>query len=357
MKRETGHPWEDKISNHHQLGGIETSVLDNGAGRGVRIAWLDTGSGLRYKVVIDRAMDIAGAFYKQHSLAWISHTGITPPDPSSNTGIQWLRSFGGGLLTTCGLSHTGGPESDESEKRGLHGRISNLPAEVECVIQPEIHLDKPEMSITGITRETSIFGPRLEMKRTISSVLGRSSIKIHDEVRNCGNEPAPHMLLYHCNFGWPLVDEGTNILWRGEWESRGSDDDNHIFNNENNFKKCTATLPEHSGAGEAAAFIDIKRDANGECFCGLYNSSLNIALILKFRKDQLPCLTNWQHWGKGEYVTALEPGTHWPVGQNRARETGTLIEIEPGRAQHYDLEFEIIEEKEKMDSIIEKINE
>ncbi len=29
--------WTDKISNHKQLGGIETSVLDNGAGKGVRI--------------------------------------------------------------------------------------------------------------------------------------------------------------------------------------------------------------------------------------------------------------------------------------------------------------------------------
>jgi glucose-1-phosphate thymidylyltransferase len=36
--------WTGKIANHRQLGGIETSVLDNGAGRGVRIAWIDTGT-------------------------------------------------------------------------------------------------------------------------------------------------------------------------------------------------------------------------------------------------------------------------------------------------------------------------
>lgn len=55
-------PWYNKISNPAQLGGIETAILDNGTGRGTRIAWINTGTGLRYKVVIDRAMDIADAF-------------------------------------------------------------------------------------------------------------------------------------------------------------------------------------------------------------------------------------------------------------------------------------------------------
>ena len=50
-----------QVLNPAQLGGIETSVLDNGPGRGVRVAWVNTGGGLRYKVVIDRGLDIADA--------------------------------------------------------------------------------------------------------------------------------------------------------------------------------------------------------------------------------------------------------------------------------------------------------
>ena len=106
----TEQPWLEKLSNPAQLGNIETSVLDNGAGRGTRIAWINTGTGLRYKVVIDRAMDIADAFFNQHSLTWLSHMGITNPQPFSNKGMGWIRTFGGGLLTTCGLDHVGGPE-------------------------------------------------------------------------------------------------------------------------------------------------------------------------------------------------------------------------------------------------------
>lgn len=81
--------WSDRISNHAQLDGIETAVMDNNLGCGTRIAWINTGAGLRYKVVIDRAVDIADAFYNQHhSLPWLSHLGITSPEPFSNRGID-----------------------------------------------------------------------------------------------------------------------------------------------------------------------------------------------------------------------------------------------------------------------------
>ena len=77
------------------------------------------------------------------------------------------------------------------------------------------------MSITGITKQTQIFGPSLELRRTISGTLGKPVIRIHDEVRNLANTAAPLMILYHFNFGWPLVDEGTNLLWNGSWQPRG----------------------------------------------------------------------------------------------------------------------------------------
>ena len=128
MKHKDSQNWKHTLSNSQQLGGIETSVLDNGAGRGVRIAWINTGTGLRYKVVLDRGMDILDAFFNENSLAWISHAGLKTPQPFSNQGIDWLRTFGGGLLTTCGLSNAGPPNSDANESRGLHGNYSNQAA-------------------------------------------------------------------------------------------------------------------------------------------------------------------------------------------------------------------------------------
>lgn len=346
--------WNDKISNPAQLGGIETSVLDNGPGRGTRIAWINTGTGLRYKVVLDRAMDIAETFYNENSLAWLSHSGITSPEPFSDKGLDWLRMFGGGLLATCGLSHAGGPEADAYGERGLHGQISNIPAEIESIIQPNPKAGKMEMSITGIMRQTQVFGPSLELKRKISGTIGKAHIKIHDEVTNHGNTKAPHMMLYHFNFGWPLVDEGTDIIWNGQWKSRGGEQDNTIFRKDYNFRKCQAPMQEHSGGGEAVAFINALPDDDGQCTCGLHNSSIGMAVALRFQKNQLPWLTNWQHWGKGEYVTALEPCTNPPVGQAKTREQNELIFLAPGECRTYDLEIELLMDDKQISEFINK---
>lgn len=344
--------WHDKISNPLQLGGIETAVMDNGAGRKTRIAWVNTGSGLRFKVVIDRAMDIADSFYNQHSLAWLSHTGITAPEPFSNEGIDWLKTFGGGLLTTCGLTHVGGPESDAYGPRGLHDQISNLPAELESITQPDPMFGKMDMSITGRIKQTQVLGPNLELKRSISATLGEATIRIYDEVINRGNIPAPHMLLYHFNFGWPLVDEGTDIIWQGEWQPRDGGINNKIFREGYNFRKCPRPLEEHSGNGEAVAFINAEPGSTGQCTCGLYNSQIGVGLALRFQKKQLPWLTNWQHWGKGEYVTGLEPGTHPPIGQAKAREQEELIFLQPGETRAYNLEIEVLEKQEKINEFL-----
>lgn len=340
--------WQNKVSNYAQVGGIETSILDNGLGKGTRIAWVNTGSGLRYKVVIDRGLDIVDAFYNQYSLAWLSHAGVTAPRPDANRGLEWLYSFAGGLLTTCGLTHIGGPETDEFGQRGLHGRISNLPGELESVVQPDLTEGKPRMSITGVVKQSRVFGPNLELKRTISSTIGESSIRIHDTVTNFGNTPVPHMILYHCNFGWPFVDEGTEIVCKGKWKSRGMDMDNAIFNSKRNFRKCQKPLDSHRGGGEGCAFIDVAADKNRMCTVGLYNRGLGLALVLKYPKRQLPWLSNWQHWGPGEYVTALEPGTNPPIGQAKARKQKKLIHIAPGKSKTYDLEMTVLTDKRQI---------
>jgi hypothetical protein len=334
--------WIGKISNHHQLGGIETSVLDNGEGKGTRIAWVNTGSGLRFKVIPDRGMDIADVFFNDHSLTWLSHIGVAPPDPATVSGINWLRTFGGGLLTTCGLTHVGDPEKDEYGERGLHDRISHIPASIESIVQPDLQNGNLRMRMTGRMMQSTVFGPHLELRRSIEAELGTTKIIITDAVTNAGNEPAPHMLLYHINFGWPLIDEGTGIIWEGKWKSRGGNQDNLVFDAGKDFKTCKAPVGEHNGNGESVAFIDIDRDSSGTCECAVYNAGISLGVRIRFKKEQLPWLTNWQHWGRNEYVTALEPGTHPPIGQSAARKEGSLLFLQPGETREYNLELEVV---------------
>lgn len=334
--------WKRKISNSQQLGGIETSVLDNGYGRGVRIAWINTGSGLRYKVVLDRGMDILDCFFNESSLAWISHSGHVSPQPFSNKGIDWLRTFGGGLLTTCGLSNAGPPNSDEGGERGLHGNFSNIPAELISIKQPDLFRNDLSFEIVGKITETSTFGPSLELTRTISGELGSSAIRICDRVLNRGNTPAPHMVLYHLNCGWPLIDEGTRIVWHGEIIPKANDINNTDFNKKHQFTRCAPPLKEHDGFGEDVAFIKPSSLDADQVVCGYANDELQLGLKISFSKKQLPWLIHWQHWGENEYVTALEPATNPPIGQAEARKNQTLIMLQPGEYKSYELTLEAI---------------
>jgi hypothetical protein len=68
----------------------------------------------------------------------------------------------------------------------------------------------------------------------------------------------------------------------------------------------------------------------------------------------MPWLTNWQHWSKGEYVTGIEPGTHPPIGQSKARADGSLIFIAPGETKQYDLQIEILYNQDEINQTFNK---
>jgi len=92
--------------------------------------------------------------------------------------------------------------------------------------------------------------------------------------------------------------------------------------------------------------VNIEADIFGQSVCGISNPKIGLAVALKFKKEQLPWFANWQHWGKGEYVTGLEPSTNPLIGQAKAREDGSLIFIEPGQSRVYELELNVLHDEE-----------
>ncbi len=344
--------YKDMFCNNSQIASIETSILDQGPGKSVRIAWINTGSGLRYKVVLDRALDIVDAFFNQHSLTWLSEAGITKPGTGEENGNGWLTRWAGGLVTTCGLTHIGGSEKDGDTERGLHGKISNVPAIVESIIQPDIIAGKNEMSITAITKQADALGTNLQLRRTISSTVGQPSIKIKDVVTNLSSSPAPHMILYHCNFGWPLVAPGVDIILNGKYQPMSGEMHHEVFNSKNNFKKCAKPRNDNEKGFQGCALVDLKTDRNGCCLAGICNKKLGLGIAMKYKKAQLPVLTNWQLWKKGDYITALEPGTNGPIGQNAAKKQKELIYLAPGKSRTYEIEFTVLTGKKQIDSFI-----
>src|SRR5438105_3006822 len=134
-----------------QVAGVRMLERAEGKARGLRLADVFTGSGFRFEVLLDRALDIGAAEFCGRPLAWL-HPALGPPAQFEPQGRGWLRTFGGGLITTCGLTHIGQPDSDAGEDFGLHGRISHLPAD-HVQVSEAWSGDEFVVSITGQVRQ------------------------------------------------------------------------------------------------------------------------------------------------------------------------------------------------------------
>src|SRR5882757_2955197 len=109
-----------------QFAGVRLMTLGDGVERGVRMLEFRTGSGLRFTVLVDRAMDIGDCEFNGRSIGWHSPAGFRNPalhEPEGEAGLGWLRSFSG-LLMTCGLDHTLAPAEVSAESYGYPGRKS-----------------------------------------------------------------------------------------------------------------------------------------------------------------------------------------------------------------------------------------
>src|SRR4051794_18160949 len=105
-------------STMSQIAGIRQYEMTDGKARGIRTAEIYTGSGFRFVVLIDRAMDIWAAEMAGTPIAWLNPS-LARPDQHEQEGYGWGRTWGGGLVTTAGLTFFGHPEQDEGETLGL----------------------------------------------------------------------------------------------------------------------------------------------------------------------------------------------------------------------------------------------
>ena len=224
-ERATPRELRKRVGSLDQVGGVRKIELADGPERGVEAFEFRTGGGLDFTVFAGRGMDIGAATYRSYPLAWVSQTGVPAASFFEPEGLGWLRGFHGGLIATCGLTYAGAAGPDGDEELGLHGRISNLPAK-NLSHGASWHDDSYIMYAQGEMREASVFGPNMVMTRRVSSILGHPMLHVQDVVENQGFRPQEHMLVYHCNFGFPLMDENT-ILVAPDAEVRGQTDFAH----------------------------------------------------------------------------------------------------------------------------------
>src|SRR5437764_583250 len=150
---------------------------------------------------------------------WIKKASATirgPVNPAfvdlgEPSGVGWLDGFDE-FFVRCGLESNGAPDFDPKTGRliyPLHGRIANRPAhEVDLTIDT----DRQEMMLRGVVEETRFHFLKLRMTSTISTKFGSGSFTVHDEIENFSSMPATMQMLYHINFGLPLLDAGSRVV-------------------------------------------------------------------------------------------------------------------------------------------------
>ena len=344
----------NKFINVSQVGGIDSYTIDEGPARGVRALLANTGGGLRYRILLDRGMDIDQAFVGAHSLSFLTHRGATPPTRAFDRGLDWLKGFAGGLLTSCGPFNIGGPGRDELGEFGLHGEHSATAACIESIIQPDPHANSREMSVTARLRYGSFYGPCVELKRKISSVLGENTIYFVDEFYNAGNQDAPHAWLLHINFGYPLLDVGAEFCYTSERVEPLPQDEAAAahFAEGAPYKKIPDVLPQHSGPTSFVGYIYPRADKDGMTSVGVVNSKIPLAVSIGYNVRDFPRCANWQHWGKYEYVGALEPSTGSVEGRDKDRARGLLRTLKPGERKTYRYMIDAHTDKEAVDALL-----
>ena len=335
---------QDLVGDMSQVAGVRRGELTDGNERGAGLIEVTNASGLSFSVLPGRALDISAATYKGMSLCFRSKTGDVGPAFYEPSGFDWMRGSFLGLLTTCGLTFVGHPEIDpeeENEELPLHGRLSYIPAK-------DVHAggaweeEDYVVRVGGRMREHIMFGHCLEMTREISTVLGESVIRIHDRVENLGADPAPLMVMYHTNPGWPLLDAGARLLVRA--------------------RKTTEWLNDEEAGPEAYTRMAGPRkkmrddvyvhrpiaDRRGNVQVALVNGRLELGLYWKFPRKELPLLNQWQHFHRGTYVTGIEPGNCSALGRAWNREQGTLEHLQPGQTRDFHLEMGVLDGKQQI---------
>lgn len=331
------------VINPRQLGGIDAYTIDDGEGRGVRALCVDTGGGLRYRVLVDRGLDIDQAFFNGHSLAFLSHKGVTPPTRALDRGTDWLKGFPGGLITSCGPLNIGGPSEVDGVRYAMHGSHSNTAATIESILQPDPVRGREEMTITATMRHGALYGPALDFRRSITSTLGSNVIRISDEFYNAFNAPCPHAWLLHINFGYPLLAPGTRFCYASTGlkqrdgdavsKARFAEREPHVF---------PEPSDAHRSGEHAFSYLNPAVPADCRVTVGIVNPSLKLGVAVRYDALQFPQCGLWQHFDRGEYVAALEPMNGSVEGRAVDIARGIADTIEPRGIRRYDYELEVL---------------
>jgi hypothetical protein len=341
-----------RVGHLSQVFGVQRCVLREGGADGIEAMDVATGGGLRFQVLPGRGMDLGRLEYRGIPFAFIGKGGVAHAHLYDPRGWGWLKTFGGGFLVTCGLTHAGIPEEDEGEELGLHGRVSHLPAE-EIHSATIWHGEEAMIQVSGKVRESSLHYENLVMTRRITARGGSRNFQILDTVANEGFKPTPLMVLYHFNLGFPLVSGDSRFIapilksepWEDTPEAAGLID------------RCCDLLDPVPGREDVLFSHEVAADDQGNTCIAVVNKRLDLGLQMSYSNKELPMLSQANILKSQDYFLALEPGNCTPAGRVSLREKGQLKILQPQEEVRFSIAVEVLEGSDEIEALENRVAE
>lgn len=320
-----------------QLAYARRICYDEGRARGLHAVEVCNGK-MRFVILLDKCMDISELSWRGEQMAFLSKPGLNGRNPFDTNGAEAQRSIMGGLFFTCGYENICAPYHDSATGRDypMHGRMRTSPAE-HVSICARWENDQYIIRVSGDIREAELFGENLLLHRTVTTVYGSASIEICDEIRNEAFRDEPLMLMYHCNAGYPFLDENCRVLLPTERvQARDEISAAHAAG-------WDVMEPPVDRAPECVYLHTLRGDKDGNTYAAIYNQKRRLALQLQFNTAEFPYFGQWKSIASGDYVMGLEPGNACVYGRSYHEHAGTLPMLAAQQQTTYHLCFRILE--------------
>ena len=310
--------------------------LQGGPSEGVDVVEVDNGT-MRFTILPTRGMGLWRATCGDVELGWKSPAN-GPVNPAfvplwEPSGLGWLDGFDE-LIVRCGLESNGAPEFNEngSVRYPLHGKIANTPAHK---LDITVDADSGEICVTGIVHEARLFFNKLQLATTYTTKIGQPGFTVTDTVTNLWAEPSELELLYHINFGVPVLGPGAKaVLPVAKMAPRDAVA-------VENFAEWDTYGAESPGTPEAVFFFELAGDAQGNTQTLLKNADGTQGVSLAFNKTQLPFFTLWKNRQAATdgYVTGFEPALNFPNAKSVEKAAGRVVTLAPGESRSFEIEL------------------
>lgn len=319
-----------------QLAFVRSVTYAEGAAEGLRAYDVKNGP-LRFTVLAGKCLDIADASFNGVNLSFLARQGLAGRGPYDVDTKRAGRSIMGGLLFTAGLENICAPGQVGGVDYVTHGSMRSIPA-AHTGCDAAWKDGNYEITVHGEMRQAALFGENMVLRRTIRTVFGQNRIYLSDEVQNQGHEPQPLSILYHCNVGYPLLDEGARLIMP---TTKIAPRDAAAKQGQQSWHTFGAPTPQKQ---EQVFIHSLAANAQHKTFAAVVNDKLGLGLCLRFVQVTLPRFFEWKSEAAGDYACGLEPANASVLGrQAQLEQEGSLHMLEPMQTRRFELCFEVLD--------------